>query len=47
MEWHSCGMNERYSMGLRKAIRKESDLLSSRLAFQVGSGWRVRFRKDM
>ena len=33
-------------MGLWKSIRKEWDILSSRLAFQVGNGQRVRFWRD-
>ena len=33
-------------MGLWKAIRKEHDILSSRLAFQVGNAQRVRFWRD-
>ena len=33
-------------MGLWKAIRKEWNFLSGRLAFQVGNGQRVRFWMD-
>ena len=36
-------VSERIGVGLWKAIRKECDNLSSKLAFQVGNGQRVRF----
>ena len=41
--WHSHKVSERIGVGLWKAIRKEWDNLSSKLAFQVGNGQRVRF----
>ena len=44
--WHSCEVRERYGVGLWKAIRKERDLFSSKLSFQVGNGQRVRFWRD-
>ena len=41
--WCSREVSERFGVGLWKAIRKEWNYLSSRLAFQVGNGKRVRF----
>ena len=41
--WRSREVSERFGVGLWKAIRKEWNYLSSRLAFQVGNGKRVRF----
>ena len=41
--WRSREVSERFGVGLWKPIRKEWNYLSSRLAFQVGNGKRVRF----
>ena len=39
-------VRESYGVGLWKVIRKDWDLLTSRVAFSIGSGWRVQFWKD-
>ena len=44
--WSSCEARQGYGVGLWKAIRKLGHLVSSRLAFVVGDGWRVSFWKD-
>ena len=44
--WHSHKVSERFGVGLWKAIRKEWNYLSGRLAFQVGNGQIVRFWID-
>ena len=41
--WRSRTVSERYGVGLWKTIRKEWLFLNGRLAYQVGSGQRVRF----
>ena len=40
-------MREEYGVGLWKTIRKDWDLLTSRVAFSMGNGPRVRFWKDV
>ena len=39
-------MREGYGVGLWKAIRKEWNLLSDKIVFEVGNERRVRFWKD-
>ena len=41
--WRAREVNERYGVGLWKAIRNEWLLLDGRLAYHVGSRQRVRF----
>ena len=41
--WRSHEVRDRYGGGLWKAKKKEWDLLSNRLSFQVGNGQKVRF----
>ena len=45
-DWCTRAVSGRYGVGLWKAIRKEWLFLNSRLAYQVGSGQRVKFWKD-
>ena len=44
--WRTREVSGRYNVGLWKAIRKEWLCLNGRLAYQVGSGQRVRFWTD-
>ena len=44
--WCTRVVSGRYSVGLWKAIRKEWLILNGSLAYQVGSGQRVRFWTD-
>ena len=44
--WCTREVGEVYGVGLWKAIRKEGDMLSCRVALLVGNGRRVRFWKD-
>ena len=45
-DWCTWAVSGRCGVGLWKAIRKEWLFLNSRLAYQVGSSWRVKFWKD-
>ena len=45
-DWCTQAVSGRYGVGLWKAIRNKWLFLNSRLAYQVGSGQRVKFWKD-
>ena len=42
-EWCSREVREVYGVGLWKGIRINWDIVSTRISFLVGNGWRVRF----
>ena len=44
--WRSSKVRDGYRFGLWKAIRKDWDLLGSKVTFSVGNGRRVRFWLD-